>query len=225
MAQQIINTGTGELAGDGESIRSAFQKINSNFLELYTTGGPSGPSGPSGAAGSTGTSVNLFVGTVSSTTGTASVSTTGTTSNIYLNFQLPVGPSGPGNLLQFSSITTTTSLLSNDNTSSITVPNVGKAYIIYNIYSNNPSWVRWYADSISRDSDFLRASSVDADSSISLIVETISTTTGTIILAPGVNGFNNQNGGLTSDAYFNITNRSGTSTSVTITATIITLVA
>ncbi len=36
MAQQIINTGTADLAGDGESIRSAFQKVNSNFLELYT---------------------------------------------------------------------------------------------------------------------------------------------------------------------------------------------
>jgi len=35
MSQQIINTGTAALAGDGESIRGAFQKINSNFTELY----------------------------------------------------------------------------------------------------------------------------------------------------------------------------------------------
>lgn len=37
MAQQTINVGSGELAGDGESLRSAFQKINSNFSDLYTT--------------------------------------------------------------------------------------------------------------------------------------------------------------------------------------------
>lgn len=37
MAQQIINTGTSELSGDGESIRSAFQKSNSNFTELYAS--------------------------------------------------------------------------------------------------------------------------------------------------------------------------------------------
>jgi hypothetical protein len=36
MPQQIINTGTAELAGDGESIRTAFQKANSNFTELYS---------------------------------------------------------------------------------------------------------------------------------------------------------------------------------------------
>jgi hypothetical protein len=36
MAKQTINIGSGELAGNGESIRSAFSKINDNFDELYT---------------------------------------------------------------------------------------------------------------------------------------------------------------------------------------------
>jgi hypothetical protein len=35
MAQKTINLGTGELTGDGESIRSAFDKVNDNFDELY----------------------------------------------------------------------------------------------------------------------------------------------------------------------------------------------
>lgn len=35
MAKQTINLGTGELTGDGESIRSAFDKINDNFTETY----------------------------------------------------------------------------------------------------------------------------------------------------------------------------------------------
>ena len=35
MAKQIINLGTGELTGDGESIRSAFDKVNDNFTETY----------------------------------------------------------------------------------------------------------------------------------------------------------------------------------------------
>lgn len=60
MAKQTINIGSGELAGDGESIRSAFGKINDNFDELYTSEeipGPTGPqgiTGPSGPAGSNG---------------------------------------------------------------------------------------------------------------------------------------------------------------------------
>jgi len=36
MAKQTINIGSGELAGDGESLRSALNKCNSNFDELYT---------------------------------------------------------------------------------------------------------------------------------------------------------------------------------------------
>jgi hypothetical protein len=37
MAKQHINVGSATLAGDGEQIRSAFIKINSNFNELYET--------------------------------------------------------------------------------------------------------------------------------------------------------------------------------------------
>lgn len=37
MTQQIINIGSAELQGDGESIRSAFNKVNSNFTEIYGT--------------------------------------------------------------------------------------------------------------------------------------------------------------------------------------------
>ncbi len=36
MAKQTINTGSANLAGDGESIRDAFIKINENFDEVYT---------------------------------------------------------------------------------------------------------------------------------------------------------------------------------------------
>lgn len=35
MAKQTINLGSGELAGDGESLRSAFAKTNDNFDEVY----------------------------------------------------------------------------------------------------------------------------------------------------------------------------------------------
>ena len=60
MTKQTINIGSGELAGDGESIRSAFVKVNENFDEIYAGGiggggsGPTGPTGPSGADGDPG---------------------------------------------------------------------------------------------------------------------------------------------------------------------------
>lgn len=39
MTKQIINVGSAEQAGDGESIRSAFIKINENFTEVYAQQG------------------------------------------------------------------------------------------------------------------------------------------------------------------------------------------
>ena len=36
MAKQTINIGTSELAGDGESLRSAWDKVNDNFDEVYS---------------------------------------------------------------------------------------------------------------------------------------------------------------------------------------------
>jgi hypothetical protein len=43
MAKQTINIGTSENKGDGESIRSAFDKINDNFDELYAYDAPYTP--------------------------------------------------------------------------------------------------------------------------------------------------------------------------------------
>ena len=56
MTKQIINIGSGELAGDGESIRSAFSKINANFNEVYNF-----PS-TTGDIGFTGTSIYSLLG-------------------------------------------------------------------------------------------------------------------------------------------------------------------
>ena len=37
MAKQVINTGTSPNSRNGESIRSAFTKVNANFDELYAS--------------------------------------------------------------------------------------------------------------------------------------------------------------------------------------------
>jgi hypothetical protein len=38
MARQIINIGTGPNSGTGDNLRSAFDKTNDNFAEIYTAG-------------------------------------------------------------------------------------------------------------------------------------------------------------------------------------------
>jgi hypothetical protein len=42
MAQQSINVGTQANDRQGDPLRTAFQKINSNFTELYTQSGATG---------------------------------------------------------------------------------------------------------------------------------------------------------------------------------------
>ena len=59
-----INTGSSANAGDGDTLRTAFNKVNANFTYLSTASfgggggagapGPSGPRGPQGVAGNTG---------------------------------------------------------------------------------------------------------------------------------------------------------------------------
>jgi hypothetical protein len=38
MAKQTVNIGTSENAGDGDPLRTAFTKINDNFIEVYNKG-------------------------------------------------------------------------------------------------------------------------------------------------------------------------------------------
>lgn len=56
MAQQIIDIGTSPDSNDGDDLRTAFTKVNSNFTELYTiiANGPTGPTGPRGFEGARG---------------------------------------------------------------------------------------------------------------------------------------------------------------------------
>jgi hypothetical protein len=99
MAKQTINAGSGELAGDGESLRSAFQKINSNFDELYLApggAGPQGPTGPTGNTGPTGPQGDLGpTGPAGSNGPTGPQGPTGNTG--------PTGPTGPSDFTNISS--------------------------------------------------------------------------------------------------------------------------
>lgn len=56
MAQQIIDVGTAPDSGDGDDIRTAFTKVNSNFTEVYALAenGVTGPTGPRGFDGARG---------------------------------------------------------------------------------------------------------------------------------------------------------------------------
>lgn len=80
MAQQFIIT-TPIDSGDGTPLNEAFNMCNSNFTELYTSGGPnSGATGPTGATGATGVTGDAGATGESGATGvTGEVGATGIT--------------------------------------------------------------------------------------------------------------------------------------------------
>ena len=85
-----INTGSSANAGDGDTLRSAFTKINSNFLILSTSTSP----GPIGLKGDTGTTSTISIGSVSISTSTATVVNVGTQYAAIFDFVLKQGPQG-----------------------------------------------------------------------------------------------------------------------------------
>lgn len=88
MAIELINTGTSANAGNGDSIRASFSKVNTNFNEIVailstaTYGGGGGGVGPTGPAGSNGLN-----GPTGPTGPAGSNGVTGPTG--------PAGPTGP----------------------------------------------------------------------------------------------------------------------------------
>jgi len=98
MTRQIIDIGSGELTGDGESIRSAFDKTNQNFAEVYTNVGnlttstpkmavtDVGPTGPAVKAG------DLWYDEVS---GRMFIRYDDTWADASPAVQAPQGPTGP----------------------------------------------------------------------------------------------------------------------------------
>lgn len=98
MSKQTINVGTGEFTGDGESIRTAFVKINSNFDEIYA-GGTTGPQGPLGFTGSVGTTGAMgFTGSIGASGYTGSAGLLGFTGSAgadgAIGFTGSIGPIG-----------------------------------------------------------------------------------------------------------------------------------
>ena len=73
MTIELINTGTSANAGNGDSIRTAFNKVNNNFNEIVAIlstatsgGGNAGPTGPTGPTGPSGTGTGSGFSTTSS---------------------------------------------------------------------------------------------------------------------------------------------------------------
>lgn len=115
----------------------------------------------------------------------------------------------------------TSASLSNGSSGDINI--VGfKGYVLYKIQTSVASWVRLYTDAASRTADNSRSEGTDPVPGAGVIAEIITTGASTILISPGAFGFNNE-GSPTNIIPVRVTNKSGTTTDVTVTLTVVQL--
>lgn len=129
-----------------------------------------------------------------------------------------VGGAGLGSRTTASA---TTGVLSNGATGDITITGF-KGYILYKVTVSGAAWVRIYTDTASRNADSGRLEGVDPTPGAGVIAEVITTGAQTVLISPGAYGFNNEVSP-TTDIQVAVTNKTGSSGTITVDLTIVQL--
>jgi hypothetical protein len=115
----------------------------------------------------------------------------------------------------------TTSSLANTASADLNITGF-KGYALLKIQTSVAAWVRLYTDAASRSSDSSRLETVDPTAGSGVIAEVITTGGQTILMSPGVLGFNNETSPTTTIPV-RVTNKSGSTAAITVTLTLIKL--
>jgi hypothetical protein len=124
---------------------------------------------------------------------------------------------GGSSVPQIQDLTGTTSSLADDATAELNITGY-KAYSLFKIEVDAAAWVRVYTDDASRDADQTRSEGADPSPGSGVIAEVRTTTAESILITPGIMGFNNDSP-RTTTIYLSVTNRSGSASTVTVTLT------
>ena len=128
---------------------------------------------------------------------------------------------GGGTLAARAAVAATTASLANTATGNLTI--VGyKGYMLYKIQTSAAAWVRIYTDTTSRTADATRLEGADPTPGSGVVAEVITTGAQTILISPGALGFSNE---ATPDSNIQlaVTNKSGGTTTITVTLTAVQL--
>ena len=241
MARLGISTGTTPNDGTGDTLIAGAVKINKNFEEVYTKLGDGtnllsgNPNLTVGIATAT-----LFKGDGSQLTGVGADvnvqdngTTVGTVGTINFGDYLDVSPLSSGICTVTSTfvgsnqlgvrtdVSQTTGSLGIGATANIQFAGF-KSYVLYKVDTSAPAWVTLYTDSTRRAADATRQSTQDPASGSGVIVETITSGSNakSQLITPTVSGFNFDNP-VSTTIYAKVHNRSGISTNITVTLTIL----
>jgi hypothetical protein len=126
-----------------------------------------------------------------------------------------------GGLVTRQELAGTTSSLADNTTTELNIDGY-KSYTLLKIQTSAAAWVRVYTDDASRDADVTRSEGQDPVAGSGVITEVRTTGAQTVLITPGVIGFNNDTVPNT-NIYLSVTNRSGSTTPITVTLTAIRL--
>ena len=129
------------------------------------------------------------------------------------------------NIPQYSNtrttVNSTTASLANAATGNLTITGY-KGYFLYKIQTSAAAWVRIYTDTASRTADAGRNELTDPTPGSGVIAEVITTGAQTILISPGAIGFSNE-GTPSTNIELTVTNKSGGTTAITVTLTVLPL--
>jgi len=128
---------------------------------------------------------------------------------------------GGGTLAARAAVAGTTASLANAATGNLTI--VGyKGYMLYKIQTSAAAWVRIYTDVASRTADASRVEGADPTPGSGVVAEVITTGAQTILISPGALGFSNESSPDT-NIQLAVTNKSGGTSTITVTLTAVQL--
>ena len=116
------------------------------------------------------------------------------------------------------SFSTTTASLTNNSSAFQNITGAYKSYLLFKIQTDRAAWVRVYTSIAARSADSSRSIDVDPLPGSGVIAEIITTGASTQVLTPAVIGFNDEAAPVNT-IYLSVTNRSGTTGTVTVTLT------
>lgn len=185
----------------------------------------SNPAGYTTATGSV-TSVDVSGGSTGLTFSGGPVTTSGV---VTMTGTLAVAHGGTGvnsidslrTALYSRSVSTGTTAPIDDNIrTNMDILNAAKSYVLYKLETSHASWVTLYVNAAARTADASRPQGVDPLPGSGVIAEVITTSTQTVIVSPGVVGFNDESP-VTNTIPLSVKNNSGSTASITVTLTIL----
>lgn len=135
--------------------------------------------------------------------------------------KITISGAGIFGLLARNTASATTGSIANNASANISITGF-KGYVLYKIQTSAAAWVRLYTSTSARTSDASRTEGIDPLPGAGVIAEVVTTGAETIVMSPAVIGFND-NSPVDTIIPVAVTNKSGSTTDITVTVTIIRL--